>query len=289
MLQIAVFVDAGYLFAQGSTALTGQKQPRTATFLQVKEMLEELQLFCASCAPTARVLRFYWYDGVVQGRLTSVQEQLAASRLCKLRLGLVNSVGEQKGVDSLIVTDMIELARNRAITDAILLAGDEDLRIGVQIAQSFGVQVHLLGIRPARGSQSLELIREADTHHEWDADKISTVLKVEVGDSGGSSVSLEQSASAAQEQVAQAGGVDYVQIVRDALDAMQPLKREAVLAAFKANSQSIPTDLDRTMLPRAGQALGRQLNSEEKQALRKTCQAFLLKASLTVSGAPEGI
>jgi hypothetical protein len=30
----------------------------------------------------------------------------------------VNSSGEQKGVDSLIVTDLIDLARNRGITDA---------------------------------------------------------------------------------------------------------------------------------------------------------------------------
>jgi hypothetical protein len=38
----------------------------------------------------------------------------------KVRLGFVNSVGEQKGVDWLIVTDMIALARNRAISDAAL-------------------------------------------------------------------------------------------------------------------------------------------------------------------------
>ena len=72
----------------------------------------------------------------------------------KLRLGIVNLAGQQKGVDSLIVTDLVELARNHAITDAILLSGDEDLRIGVQIAQSFGVRVHLIRIEPTRGSQS---------------------------------------------------------------------------------------------------------------------------------------
>jgi hypothetical protein len=29
MAVVAVFVDAGYLFAQGSTVLTGSKKPRT--------------------------------------------------------------------------------------------------------------------------------------------------------------------------------------------------------------------------------------------------------------------
>jgi uncharacterized LabA/DUF88 family protein len=81
----------------------------------------------------------------------------------KVRLGFVNSVGEQKGVDSPIVTDMIALARNRAISDAVLVSGDEDLRVGVQQAQEFGVRVHLIGIKPSRGSQSLFLLQEADT------------------------------------------------------------------------------------------------------------------------------
>ena len=71
-------------------------------------------------------------------------------------------------MDSLIGTDLIELARNRAISDALILSGDEDIKIGVQVAQTFGVRVHLLGIKPARGSQSNSLMMEADTCHEWD-------------------------------------------------------------------------------------------------------------------------
>ena len=51
----------------------------------------------------------------------------------------MNSSGPAKGVDSLIVTDMITLARNGAMSDAVLLSGDEDLRVGVQQAQEFGV------------------------------------------------------------------------------------------------------------------------------------------------------
>ncbi len=248
-----------------------------ATFLQVREMLEELERFCLKCSPTARILRFYWYDGVVQGRLTSVQEQLAGSRLCKLRLGLVNSVGEQKGVDSLIVTDMIELARNRAITDVVLLAGDEDLRIGVQIAQSFGVQVHLLGIKPARGSQSLELIREADTHHEWDAEIVSQILKIEEIQTVKASALVEVVSHDLNISTTSAIDVDFAVIVQEALDAMMPLKRQAVMDAFAANPSSVPADLDRTMLPRAGQALGRHLNDLEKRSLRAVCQAHLSK------------
>lgn len=43
MDRCAVFVDAGYLFAQGSTALTGSKKARTAVSLDAKQAVECLK------------------------------------------------------------------------------------------------------------------------------------------------------------------------------------------------------------------------------------------------------
>jgi hypothetical protein len=106
------------------------------------------------------------------------QEQLAHLDNVKVRLGFINSAGQQKGVDSLIVTDLIELARLGAIGDAVLLSGDEDVRVGVQIAQNYGVRVHLLGITPSRGSQSKALLQEADTTSEWDGAVVAKFLSV---------------------------------------------------------------------------------------------------------------
>ena len=45
----------------------------------------------------------------------------------------------------------------------VLLSGDEGLRVGVQQAQEYRIRVHLLGIRPSRGSQSVFLREEADS------------------------------------------------------------------------------------------------------------------------------
>ena len=64
----------------------------------------------------------------------------------KLRLGRINAKNQQKGVDALIYRDLTTLARERAICDAFLLAGDEDLREGVKAAQDMGVRVTLIGI-----------------------------------------------------------------------------------------------------------------------------------------------
>jgi len=96
----------------------------------------------------------------------------------KLRLGHLNSAGEQKGVDPLIITDMMMLARNRACDDFVLLSGDADLIIGVLQAQEHGVAVHLLGITPSRGNQSPLLRREADTCQEWSSEAVGKFLRM---------------------------------------------------------------------------------------------------------------
>jgi hypothetical protein len=82
----------------------------------------------------------------------------------KLRLGNLNARGQQKGVDAQIRADMEALARHRAITDAVLIAGDEDMVPAVEAAQAFGVRVHLWGVEPPFGTNQAErLVWEADT------------------------------------------------------------------------------------------------------------------------------
>ena len=167
MDRVAVFVDAGYLFAQGSIEICGTKLTRGEIVLDHNAVTATLRAF-AEAASELPLLRIYWYDGTSQGP-TSQHVTLAQQADVKVRLGFVNSQGQQKGVDSLIVTDMITLARNRAMAECVLLSGDEDLRVGVQQAQEYGVRVRLLGIKPARGSQSIFLLQEADATHQWEA------------------------------------------------------------------------------------------------------------------------
>jgi NYN domain len=122
--RIAVFVDAGYLFAQGSVLLTGSKKPRLACILEEAAAIERLRATARQQAAGVPLLRIYWYDGVTPRGMTPQQESIANRADVKLRLGFVNSQGEQKGVDSLIVTDLIDLARNQAMSDALVMSGD---------------------------------------------------------------------------------------------------------------------------------------------------------------------
>jgi hypothetical protein len=65
---------------------------------------------------------------------------------------------------------MEALARHRAITDAVLIAGDEDMVPAVEAAQAYGVRVHLWGIEPPYGTNQAErLVWESDTVDVLDA------------------------------------------------------------------------------------------------------------------------
>jgi len=255
MDRVAVLVDAGYLFAQGSVLLAGKKLPRSEVVLDHGAAVKAFSEFASTVAKVP-LLRVYWYDGTSTGP-TAQHLTLAHLQDLKLRLGSVNSVGEQKGVDSLIVTDMIALARNGAISDAVLVSGDEDLRVGVQQAQEFGVRVHLVGIKPSRGSQSLFLLQEADTTHEWSETEISRCLAIKtkpiVGAAATSTAAKVESLASIAEKVV--GTLEKAELV-------------ALIEAFESTHQ-LPRDIDRRLLAGGRTSIKRDLEPAEKKEIRQ--------------------
>lgn len=264
MDRVAVFVDAGYLFAQGSVALSGEKLPRGRLVLNHEKAVHCLEAFARQISGLP-LLRIYWYDGTSTGP-TAQHNALAYLHDLKVRLGFVNSVGEQKGVDSLIVTDIIALARNGAMADAVLLSGDEDLRVGVQQAQELGVRVHLLGIRPSRGSQSVFLLQEADTTHEWGPEDLSLFLSCRP---------LATSEEVSRQEMVAAGGVigfEPLELVAASLAQEVPISEVEALVLTIRESGQIPKDLDGRLLAKGGGILKARLGSPQKKRVR---DAFL--------------
>lgn len=263
MERVAVFVDAGYLFAQGSHLLAGRKLQRSEIALDYEKVIESIGQF-AERVSGAKLLRVYWYDGTSTGP-TSQHIALAYLAGVKVRLGFVNSVGEQKGVDSLIVTDMIALARNRAMTEAVLLSGDEDLRVGVQQAQEFGVRVHLLGIQPSRGSQSVFLLQEADSIHEWTESDLASFLQCKPKQDPVLPTVVANDATTAevernlQPKLEQVGASVAAEVPNGEL--------ESLIASFRATRQ-IPKVLDGKLLGLSRVAFGADLNNDQKKAVR---------------------
>ncbi len=194
---------------------------------------------------------------------TAKQQSLAYSDDVKVRLGAITYTGRQKGVDSLIVTDLIELARNHAIADALLLSGDEDIRIGVQIAQTYGVRVHLLGVQPAadnQRNQSRLLRQESDTSEEWNRSDIEAFLTTQVRPS-----STEADPPVAEESVVVAGQLD--QVAGDFIRARSPA--ELALLSALGERDAIPDELDRVLLRNAADILARYLDPSERVHLRR--------------------
>lgn len=108
-------------------------------------------------------LRTYWYDGARDGIATSDHLRIGDLPYVKVRLGRLNTRGQQKGVDGLIYRDITTLARAGAIERAYLFTGDEDMRENVSAAQDLGLQVVLLTFQPTKQTgRSAALVREVD-------------------------------------------------------------------------------------------------------------------------------
>ena len=261
-MRSAVFVDAGYLYAEGSKALAGHRLRRDAVELNLSETIAKIRGASAKRSDGATLLRIYWYDGLLRGRQSQDQSNLAYAEDVKLRLGIVNEAGQQKGVDSLIVTDLVELARNHAITDALLLSGDEDLRIGVQIAQSFGVRVHLIGIEPSRGSQSDALLQEADTTTEWSEDEVCTLLTLKPG--------FEDTTGASGDAASAGSSNDVATILKQAVAGFVSSLAPEDIATIDGLEEvgAIPPQYDRRLLATCRAEMGRDLTQDERSRMR---------------------
>ncbi|HZO92909.1 MAG TPA: NYN domain-containing protein [Candidatus Baltobacteraceae bacterium] len=267
-MNVAVFVDAGYLYALATQARYHTSHPRGRVSLSVEAVVAELKREVAALDGGGnRLIRIYWYDGAPISGRTAEQTRTAALGDVKLRLGSVNQYGQQKGVDALIVHDMSELARNRAIDALILLSGDEDVLVGVQTAQTFGVRVHLLGIDPYR-TQSEKLRFESDATHEWTEGLVAPWISLRpviraAGDEGeaspeGGSTDAEPPSPIEPDQM------------RAIVSELLPFFSDRIptIVANWDRLRRIPIDVNTRLMKASSQILGRPIDASERIAVR---------------------
>lgn len=269
MDRYAIFVDAGYFFAAGAQAAFGSQTPRKQVALKSPStMLSDLCSKASGAADNLPLLRTYWYDAMPGPRLSLEQSALAMLTGVKLRLGALNSAGEQKGVDSLIVTDIIDLARNRAIADAVVVTGDEDLRIAVQVAQSFGVRVHILAAGDPSKNVSPSLQMEADSVTALDAAWFSNHLEL---------ISTAPKAAAAIPVApAKTGGATAIVDIGTVAEAvineiLEDITQEQLMQLIQhfSTQTSVPPEYDRRLVAKVATGLsGRRLTGDETRHLR---------------------
>lgn len=254
MDRVAVFVDAGYFFASGSQLLTGTRTSRGRLNLSVSGVVAALKGL-AERVSGLPLLRIYWYDGTDSGP-SAQHNELAFHDDVKVRLGRVNRFGEQKGVDSLLVTDVLTLTRARGMATAVLVTGDEDVQIAVQQAQEHGVRVHLLGLWPARSNQSDRLLQEADATHEWGREELGRFLTV-LSDER---LEVEVPETATDDEVIGA-------VVDRVVGALEPDERRQLRAMFGGGEWRVPREHDRQLVLTLAEYLD-PVEEEHKHRLR---------------------
>ncbi|MER7132411.1 NYN domain-containing protein [Streptosporangium saharense] len=148
MDRCALFVDAGYLLADGAMAVHGTRHREAVSwdYPGLLTLLNELSRERTGLP----LLRCYWYEATVEGRRTPEHDALADLPGLKLRLSRIRP-GRREGVDAQVHRDLMTLARNGAVCDAVVVSGDEDLAQVLCDAQDFGVRVTVVHIT-AEGS-----------------------------------------------------------------------------------------------------------------------------------------
>ena len=143
MDRCALFVDAGYVLADGAMAVHGTRRRESVSW----DYPGLLQLLASLAMERSRVplLRCYWYDSTVEGRRSADHDALADLPGVKLRLAKMRP-GRREGVEGEIHRDLTTLARNKAVSDAMVVSGEEDLAQVIADVQDMGMRVTLLHI-----------------------------------------------------------------------------------------------------------------------------------------------
>jgi hypothetical protein len=139
----ALFVDASYVLADGAMAVHGTRRGESVTWDY--EGLLQLLGGLARERTGLPLLRCYWYEATVDGRRTAEQDALADLPGIKLRVAKIRP-GRREGVETEIHRDLTTLARNNAITDALVISAEEDLAQVIADVQDLGLRVTLVHI-----------------------------------------------------------------------------------------------------------------------------------------------
>ncbi|MFD0902464.1 NYN domain-containing protein [Actinomadura sediminis] len=193
MDRCALFVDAGYLLGDGAMAVHGTRH-RDAVAWDFSGLLQLLNNLSRERTGLP-LLRCYWYEATVEGRRAPEHDALADLPGLKLRLGRIRP-GRREGVDTEIHRDLMTLARNAALAEAVLVSGDEDLAQVVADAQDLGVRVTVVHVAvDGNWTISRVLRQECDDLIEIGAGDLRPYVSLLTGMDGASSSGSSSSTS----------------------------------------------------------------------------------------------
>ncbi len=179
MDRCALFVDASYVLADGAMAVHGTRRGESVSWDY--EGLLQLLSSLARERSGLPVLRCYWYEATVDGRRTAEQDALADVPGIKLRVAKIRP-GRREGVETEIHRDLTTLARNNAISDALVVSAEEDLAQVIADVQDLGMRVTLVHIAvDGNWTISRSLRQESDDIIEISGDHLRPYVELIAG------------------------------------------------------------------------------------------------------------
>jgi len=145
----ALFVDANYALAEGALAVHGTRNRDSVSWDHAG--LLKLLGSLSRDRTGLQLLRCYWYDtAAADSSRAAEHDMLADIPGVKLRLSRARPT-RKEGAEAEIRKDLTVLARNRAISDVIVVSADEDLAAVVAEVQDLGIRTILLHIAATDG------------------------------------------------------------------------------------------------------------------------------------------
>lgn len=293
--QVAVFVDAGYLFALGSIALSGHTSKRESIGVDSEVFLREIKSLVRQLTGAKPLLRVYWYETSTSNRVLGNEHvQIGQTNEIKLRIVPLHQHNFRTAVTSAIARDLAELGRNGAISDALLLARNDALRTGIEFSQSYGVRVHMLEIFAEQDSEFSSICSDADTNTAWQQSDVEKFL-IDQDHSTGMEVdhamrNLTKAATSAPNLSAAAVFSPQAPIraisddTRDAIhnvvieyvEQLYDEELEACLGYWR-NGRGIPNSYDKSLLFECRNALERNLSEDERVIMRSSFREFVVE------------
>jgi hypothetical protein len=139
----ALFVDAGYALGDGALAVHGTRN-RDSVSWDYAGLLKLLSSLSRDRTGLP-LLRCYWYDVAAAGSRAAEHDALSDLPGVKVRLSKARP-SRKEGVEAEIRKDLTALARNRSVSDVIVVSAEEDLAPVIAEVQEFGVRALLLHI-----------------------------------------------------------------------------------------------------------------------------------------------
>lgn len=252
MEKVVVFIDAGYLYSGGTQSLYKRKLPRSAINIDIDKFVKYIKN--SVVRDGEKLLRIYWYDGVLATGMTPEQQSLTFSDGIKFRKGIVNEFNEQKGIDTQIIKDIFELSFHKAFSRGIILSADGDLVVAAEIAQKFGIEIDLIHIPDT--NLSLELKQEVDHVITLPENILKDII-----------ICKEDTLVSSEHITIQ--NVDILEkIIYEYINILESSEKETLLAHMKLSNGNIPHEADKNLLSFSKNHLCRLLDNEEKRTLR---------------------